>query len=123
VDKKKPGSLRVPGCSEKLARLYLPGTSSGPKVKAVKPAAMIGCHVLLLLLFCLKKQKTADIVLRSTGRFHTKLDSLPVNLHKPKVKVIAAGKHCFAPERYSRLDTFILLTLASLVGLSQHLSR
>jgi len=45
VNKKKPGSLRVPGCSEKLARLYLPGICSGPKkVKAVKPTSQIRRH-------------------------------------------------------------------------------
>jgi hypothetical protein len=61
VDKKKPGSHQVPGCSEKLARLYLPGTHSGPKVKAVKPATKIGCHALLLRLVCPNKTKDRSV--------------------------------------------------------------
>jgi len=41
---------------------------SGPKkVKAIKPATKVGCHSLLLWIVCLKKQKTADFALRSTG--------------------------------------------------------
>jgi hypothetical protein len=39
------------------------------------------------------QQKTAEFVLRFTRRFQGKLDSLPVNLWKPKIKVIIAVKH------------------------------
>lgn len=36
---------------------------------------------------CLHKTKTAESSLRLTLRFHAMLDSPPVNLRKPKVKV------------------------------------
>jgi hypothetical protein len=39
------------------------------------------------------KQKTADFVLRFTGGFQGVLDSLPVNLWKPKIKIVAGMIH------------------------------
>ena len=49
-------------------------------------------------LFALKNKRPQIYFLRSTGRFHNRLDSLPVNLAKPKVKVIAVGEHKSALE-------------------------
>jgi len=54
VANKKAQNLWVPGAYDLSAWRYLPGTCSGPTVKAIKPANKIGHDDEILLL---KKQK------------------------------------------------------------------
>ncbi len=45
-----------------------------------------------------------------------------MNLCKPKIKVRAVGEHCLRWSEILRDKIFMLLTLASLMHISQHLS-
>jgi hypothetical protein len=55
----------------------------------------------------LSNKKTAELLLRFTGRFHARWYSPPVNLRKPKIKVVAAVKHeknCWKNRMYADLS-------------------